>query len=154
MHLDDVDEQYPRRLTDDALWACLRPHLSGADETLVPGGPLQHADHRAVADLVLSRWPEAQSLRLYREEPYATREAEVDGAPARGTAPWVPVGAARRDAVAKVRACSRYATQNPLLVPPGRRRRLLGLPLLLGWSALRRGEALTQPLHDAPAATA
>jgi hypothetical protein len=104
-----------------------------------------------VADLVLSRWPATRPVRLYREEPYATREGEA-GAPARGTAPWVSVRASRRDAVAKVRACSRYATQNPLLLAPGRRRRLLGLPRLLGWSAYRRGEAVTRPLGDLAAA--
>lgn len=152
VHLDDVDEQYPRRLTDDALWARLWPHLSSADETLVPGGPLHHADHRAVADLVLTRWPATRSVRLYREEPYATRAGQPDAGPARGTAPWVCVGASRRDAIDKVRACARYATQNPLLVAPGRRHRLLGLPRMLGWSALRRGEAVTRPLDDAPSA--
>jgi LmbE family N-acetylglucosaminyl deacetylase len=154
VHLDDVDEQYPRRLSDDALWARLAPHLDGADELLVPGGPLQHADHRMVADLVLSRRPTTGSLRLYREEPYASRTA-VDrdfDPPALGSdATWTRLRASTRDAVVKARACSRYETQNPHLLAPGRRRRLVGLPRMLAWSAYRRGEAVTQPQGEAPA---
>jgi LmbE family N-acetylglucosaminyl deacetylase len=148
VHLDDVDEQYPRRLTDGELWSHLEPHVRTAGELLVPGGPMSHADHRVVTRLVVTRSPHERLLRLYREEPYAYRHAGMRSAhppPAFGPEPWLRVRPAPQDAVSKLRACARYRTQNPLLIVPGRRRQLVGLPRMLWWSAQVRGEGITAP---------
>ncbi len=149
VHLDDVDEQYPRRFADEALWEQLEPLVRSAGELLVPGAPLRHRDHQAVAGLVLERSAPDRRLRLYREEPYALRErahrrATTD--PWSGRAAWQRVRPDPRDAVSKLRACACYRSQLPLLASSGDRRRGAALATALLWSAQFRGEGLTGPV--------
>ncbi|MGY1631528.1 PIG-L deacetylase family protein [Geodermatophilus sp. SYSU D01186] len=152
-HLPDVDEQYPRRLDDAQLSVALTPLLEGADEVLVPGFPLRHADHAAVTALVLRALPPDRVVRLYVEEPYALRERLADQ-PAGDQWPlllqWGPVPGSRRGVVQKLRAAQCYRSQLPLLSDPSLHRRLGVRPAVLLLELLRtavsRGEWVSEPV--------
>lgn len=110
------EEQYGEEASDDAIWAAIAPHLSGADAILVPGFPLDHADHRRLARMTLSRVDVRTRLGLYVEQPYATW---ADGPPRAAVlsqwvdedVAWRPVPALGRDRRRKWRACLAYRSQ-------------------------------------------
>lgn len=121
---------------EDAAWAALEPALAGAARVLVPGWPLEHADHVWAAGLVRRR--SAAPVVLYAEEPYASRVGrapEVDGVG------WEPSAVTWADRRAKGRACRSYRSQFL-------RRRHLPRRLLLP-ELLRRDELLGTPLTRA-----
>lgn len=66
--LDSTD--FPRN--PDAIWSQLAGHLSDAAVVLIPGFPLEHADHDFVAHLVRSRASQDVPLWTYVEQPYAS----------------------------------------------------------------------------------
>lgn len=65
-----ADEQYHRPRDGDAIHAAIDAATAGFDLVFVPGAPLSHADHRYLADLVLSRGLPGRQLWLYAEQPY------------------------------------------------------------------------------------
>jgi LmbE family N-acetylglucosaminyl deacetylase len=152
LHIDEVDAQYPRRRSPDALWRELRPALDGCDDLLLPGFPLRNSDHLEVTRTVLTHLDPRTKVRLYLEEPYALRErgstgpADVWG----GSASWGPLPTQWRDAVTKLRATRCYDSQLPLLArerlsPPSAAGGLV-LQLELLHAARTRGEWCTPPL--------
>ncbi|SDZ09182.1 N-acetylglucosaminyl deacetylase, LmbE family [Geodermatophilus africanus] len=152
-HLFDVDEQYPRRLDDDQASAALAPFLEDADEVLLPGFPLRHADHAAVTTLALRALPPDRLVRLYVEEPYALRERLADQPAVDPWTPplrWGPVKGSRRGVVSKLRAVRRYRSQLVLLSDPSPHRRLGVRPAVLLLELLRttasRGEWVSEPV--------
>jgi LmbE family N-acetylglucosaminyl deacetylase len=68
------DAQQQRGADDEQIWQSLAPLLSEADAVLVPGYPLQHADHAWLATLLLERFSVAP-VALYVEQPYAANVA-------------------------------------------------------------------------------
>jgi len=110
------EEQYGEKASDDEVWAAIVPHLAGADAVLAPGFPLDHADHRRLARMTVSRADAQTRLGLYAEQPYATW---ADGSPgAQELVPsvdenlsWHPVRTLPRDRRQKWRACMAYRSQ-------------------------------------------
>jgi LmbE family N-acetylglucosaminyl deacetylase len=110
------EEQYGEEATDDAVWAAIAPHLSGADAVLVPGYPLDHADHAQLARLSVSRADGQCRVGLYAEQPYATWAPGPPGAGALAPSmyealAWRPVRTLPRDRRRKWRACLAYRSQ-------------------------------------------
>ncbi|MGZ4358262.1 MAG: PIG-L deacetylase family protein [Gaiellaceae bacterium] len=64
------DEQHGRGAGDDEVWQGLAPIVADAHVVLVPGYPLEHADHAWLTVLVLERFSLAP-VALYVEQPYA-----------------------------------------------------------------------------------
>lgn len=155
-HVDEVDEQHPRRRSDKDLWRELEPLLTDCEEVLVPGYPLHNADHRDVKDLVLRNLAPDRPVRLYLEEPYGLRER----APSAGTADrwdgqvrWGSLPTSPRDRLAKLRAVGCYRSQLPLLGPgrlPSPSRLAAAVTVGQLWHATgTRGERLTAPVPAA-----
>jgi len=84
----------------------------GADAVVVPGSPLEHADHRWLSGLFEERgFPNAR-LGLYREQPYAGLLPNDEERALPRSARSAP--ASLRDWIAKARACRAYSSQLPL----------------------------------------
>jgi LmbE family N-acetylglucosaminyl deacetylase len=71
------DSGYVGHRDPDAIWVGLAPYVQGADVTLLPGWPLQHADHRYAALLVLERIAATAPVVFYAEHPYAAEPATL-----------------------------------------------------------------------------
>lgn len=67
---DFQDIAYLSRRDPDKLWDFLAVHVSNADAVLLPGWPLQHADHRYATMLALQRIEDVP-IAFYSELPYA-----------------------------------------------------------------------------------
>jgi LmbE family N-acetylglucosaminyl deacetylase len=107
------DETYGRSADDDEIWRVIRDAVRECELVLVPGFPLEHADHAWLTQLVLQRRTELTSaLGFYAEQPYAS------AAPARAhrASPPLPLTFARvaktpSDVYAKLRASLQYRSQ-------------------------------------------
>ena len=56
---------------DDEIWEAVEPQLAHAALVLIPGYPLEHADHAWLTRLVTKRASASTRLGLYVEQPYA-----------------------------------------------------------------------------------
>lgn len=152
VHVDEVDEQYPRRHSRTGLWRRLAPTLLDCDELLLPGFPLHNADHAEVTHTVLAHIDPDTPVRLYLEEPYALRERAADGRGDTwdGHVSWGSTSTVWRDAAAKLRASACYGSQLPMLAPgrmsPPSAVGALVTQCQLWWAAQTRGEWCTPPL--------
>lgn len=112
-------------VADETLWPEVRDALADADVVLVPGYPLTHPDHVAVARLVLGRIRGADGraprLGLYVEEPYAAWAGRPPSVPdslrdlVAGDVTWTTVRGAGVDRRNKRRAGRAYRSQLRLL---------------------------------------
>jgi LmbE family N-acetylglucosaminyl deacetylase len=110
------EAQYGAPADDDAVWAAVLPHISGADAVLIPGFPLEHADHRRLAGLVVARADRGSRIGLYAEQPYAMwgrgpEDASFEVMRLAGEVEWRPMRALPRDRRRKWRACLAYRSQ-------------------------------------------
>ncbi len=122
--LDFDAEPYPRGVTLAQLSASIAAHVAPSDAVLLPGYPLEHADHLAVARATLEFPIACRRMGVYVEQPYAyfmhavhRRPAERDAA-APSLAPliktpleWTHVRASTVEARLKNRAMRAYASQ-------------------------------------------
>ncbi|MEP7202471.1 MAG: PIG-L family deacetylase [Ilumatobacteraceae bacterium] len=104
----------------DAMWDTLGPLLQTASLVMLPGWPLDHADHRYATTLVLDRLPKHQPVMFYGELPTARSATAIVKSLTRGKAlPWLlhALGdemrwftpqLSRRDVDAKMRAIAAY----------------------------------------------
>lgn len=67
-------ENYAETRSGDEVWSALEPHLNDAALVLLPGHPLEHADHVWLTQLVTQR-ADASNLGFYVEQPYANLTA-------------------------------------------------------------------------------
>ena len=132
-----------------ALRAALRPALRDAQVVLVPGSPLQHADHLLVAGVTEACVPAGAVLARYLEQPYATWQA-LSRPAGRGRAPAPETG--RAVAVAGwSRSSACWRCQRRKLVAVGHYRSQLAvlrrLPRLrvAAHELLSRGERIAWP---------
>jgi LmbE family N-acetylglucosaminyl deacetylase len=65
------DEGYPRGGDAEQVWAALAPKLAAADLVLMPGYPLENADHAWLTRMLLERMPSELPAVFYVEQPYA-----------------------------------------------------------------------------------
>lgn len=124
----------------DELTQTLAPPLDGIDLLLLPGWPLSHPDHRAIAGASLDDRFAGCRVGWYLEQPYATARAWTDAIPAGVT--WAvqrPSGSAR---ARKASAVRRLRSQLALLgisracgLPVASRFRIgqLGWPEAVAW---------------------
>ena len=106
------DRQYEPEHDADAIWEALRRAVEGAGLALVPGGPLLHEDHAWVASLVARRGLVDCRLGWYAEQPYALhpQAAGLVESP-----DWESFAVTPAERLRKLRACSAYRSQVPLL---------------------------------------
>ncbi len=147
-------QPYERRASMDEVVAAVAAATVGADTILIPGFPLEHADHAALTNGLLSRGLGCRSLGLYAEQPYsfdrrATPRGPVAAMPAAraGNAPltWHCARADGRHRKLKLRAVQQYKSQLPQL---GLRQRGLGylrLRRMLWQEARLGGETIAWP---------
>jgi LmbE family N-acetylglucosaminyl deacetylase len=147
-------QPYERRASMDEVVSAVAAATAGADTVLIPGFPLEHADHAALTRGLLSRGLSCGNLGLYAEQPYsfdlnATPRGPVTAMPAaRGTnAPltWHRAPADRRHRQLKLRALQQYQSQLRQL---GLRQRGLGylrLRRMLWHEARLGGETIGWP---------
>jgi LmbE family N-acetylglucosaminyl deacetylase len=147
-------EPYERHGSMHDVVAAVTTATAGADTILLPGFPLQHADHAALTHGLLTRGLSCRRLGLYAEQPYsfdlrATPKGAVmsiAAAPVKnGTLTWQRAGAHSRHRRLKLQAVKQYASQLPQL---GLRQRGLGylrLRRMLWHEARMGGEAIAWP---------
>jgi LmbE family N-acetylglucosaminyl deacetylase len=103
------DDTYGPRNSGEEIWDGIRGLIDACDVLLVPGFPLRHSDHAALAQLVVQRRRELKcALGFYAEQPYATR-AENPTAPL--ALEFEQVAAGAKDRYAKLRAALQYRSQ-------------------------------------------
>jgi LmbE family N-acetylglucosaminyl deacetylase len=100
---------YDRHGTDDAVRDAVTVAVGGADEVLVPGFPLTHPDHAALARVLEGSDLGAGRIGRYAEVLYVRRAGVV------AEPPFRVVEARPRDRLAKWRAIREYRSQLPLL---------------------------------------
>jgi LmbE family N-acetylglucosaminyl deacetylase len=114
------DEQYDRRGDERQVGAALATAVDGADIVLIPGWPLENADHAWLSELFLrTRQAQCGRLGLYIEQPYAFyRRARASAAVAASLRPllgappaWRHLSASRVDRQLKRQAVSAYRSQ-------------------------------------------
>jgi LmbE family N-acetylglucosaminyl deacetylase len=64
-------QPYDRRATIEEVVAAVAEITNGADAVLIPGFPLEHADHAALSQALLVAGLNCRRLGLYVEQPYA-----------------------------------------------------------------------------------
>jgi LmbE family N-acetylglucosaminyl deacetylase len=145
---------YRRRASMAEVVATVVAATAGADTILIPGFPLQHADHAALTNALLSHGLNCRSLGLYAEQPYsfdlsATPAGPVAAMPAAavrsGAMTWQHARAESRHRKLKLRAVQQYQSQLPQL---GLRQRGLGylrLRRMLWQEARLGGETIAWP---------
>jgi LmbE family N-acetylglucosaminyl deacetylase len=117
----------------DAIFAAVAEKVSGADIVLVPGFPLQNADHAWLARLFDERQPLSARLGRYVEQPYAfaVRKEQPLSGPG-----WERSAVTLVDRFRKRRAVREYASQLPLLSLGPQKLNLLVLQgEAISWSA-------------------
>jgi LmbE family N-acetylglucosaminyl deacetylase len=111
---------YERRASMQEVVAAVVAATAGADTVLIPGFPLEHADHAALSHALLAHGLSCRSLGLYAEQPYsfdlrATPNGPVPAMPAagvkNGALTWHRAGAQRRHRQLKLRAVKEYKSQ-------------------------------------------
>ena len=100
------DEQYPRGGSDEVIRGQVAEVTVGADLVLVPGFPLQHDDHRFVAELLGDDLGSA-AVAEYVEQPYAA----LAGLSTSGAHGWEAISLPYISVGAKHRALRAYETQ-------------------------------------------
>jgi LmbE family N-acetylglucosaminyl deacetylase len=124
---------YTQDKDDDLIFASIAERVSSADVVLVPGFPLQNADHAWLARLFDERPPLSARLGRYVEQPYAfmvRREQPLSGSE------WEKSRVTAVDRVRKRRAVREYASQLPLLSLGPQKLNLLVLQgEAISWSA-------------------
>jgi LmbE family N-acetylglucosaminyl deacetylase len=75
------DDKYGSPSDDEVVWASIEEVVRRADTVLVPGFPLDHADHSRLARIVLGRRLPAERVGLYVEQPYAAVRGERPSVP-------------------------------------------------------------------------
>jgi LmbE family N-acetylglucosaminyl deacetylase len=145
---------YERRASMQEVVSAVVAATAGADTVLIPGFPLEHADHAALTHALLSHGLSCRSLGLYAEQPYsfdlrATPNGPVPAMPAAGVKSgaltWHRAGAQRRHRQLKLRAVKEYKSQLPQL---GLRQTGLGylrLRRMLWQEARLGGETIAWP---------
>lgn len=111
------DRQYSAVAPDD-VWRAVEPLFAGADAVLLPGFPLDHADHVVVTSTVVERLPAGPRIGLYVEQPYAMMIRREVAVPDPGREPsslgdveWHRLRPSSRAWVAKQRALRAYRSQ-------------------------------------------
>jgi LmbE family N-acetylglucosaminyl deacetylase len=168
--LDFGAQPYERRGSLEEVMSAVAAATAGADTILIPGYPLEHADHAAIANGLLCRELSCRRLGLYAEQPYAfdlgaTPQGRVEALPvANESRPlpwqraadaftlqrtaasftWQPATAHRRHRRLKLQAVKQYQSQLRSL---GFRQRGFGYLRLhrMLWSEARRGETIGWP---------
>jgi LmbE family N-acetylglucosaminyl deacetylase len=145
---------YDRRASMQEVVSAVMAVTAGADTVLIPGYPLEHADHAALTHALLSGELGCRTLGLYAEQPYsfdlqATPWGPVAAMPAvshgNGTLTWQRAGADGRHRQLKLRAVKQYKSQLPQL---GLRQTGLGhlrLRRMLWQEARLGGETIAWP---------
>jgi LmbE family N-acetylglucosaminyl deacetylase len=109
------DMTYGRPFRPDLLLRAVRAAAAEADVVLVPGFPLVHPDHQAIARLILEARLDAPGLGVYVEEPYAANRASLlppTPPPAvAGPVEWETIRAPATDRAAKRCALRCYRSQ-------------------------------------------
>jgi LmbE family N-acetylglucosaminyl deacetylase len=113
VHLPGRDDQYDRGVRLDELWTPVAELATEHDVVFLPGAPLEHDDHRAVAGGVLRALAPDTVVARYAEEPYLFWSGTDPDAWAAGA--WHRHRASIVDVITKVRALRCYRTQLPLL---------------------------------------
>lgn len=117
-------QPYSRRAGMAEVVSTVVAATAGADTILIPGFPLEHADHAALTNGLLSHGLGCRNLGLYAEQPYsfdlrATPAGPVPAMPAAavasGTMTWQRAPAQRRHRKLKLRAVQQYQSQLPQL---------------------------------------
>jgi LmbE family N-acetylglucosaminyl deacetylase len=145
---------YERRESMEEVVSAVEAATAGADTVLIPGFPLEHADHASLTHALLSHGLRCRSLGLYAEQPYsfdlrATPNGPIPAMPAAcvrsGAFTWHRACAQRRHRQLKLRAVQQYQSQLRLL---GLRQRGLGylrLRRMLWQEARLGGETIAWP---------
>lgn len=143
LHLDGRDEQYRRDDDEGHLWEVVHALAQFYDLVLVPAHPLQHDDHRRLAQRAAVELADRVPVWVYAEEPYLLRSHSTppDHVEGLGELRWARSPGRPVDVARKARALSRYRSQLPLLAG---RRTTAGLLAQLALRA-RAGEWLGAP---------
>jgi LmbE family N-acetylglucosaminyl deacetylase len=139
------DEQYDRRGDEWQVGAALATAVDGANVVLIPGWPLENADHAWLSELLLRTQAQCGRLGLYVEQPYAFyRRARAPVAVAASLRPllgaipaWHHLSVSRVDRQLKRQAVSAYRSQARQLGL-----RFLGIRRLLLHERAQGGEAI------------
>ena len=111
---------YDRRASMQEVVSAVLAVTAEADTVLIPGYPLEHADHAALTHALLSSGLGCRTLGLYAEQPYsfdlrATPRGPVAAMPAahngNGTLTWHRARANGRHRQLKLRAVKQYKSQ-------------------------------------------
>ena len=145
---------YARRESMEEVVSAVVAATAGADTVLIPGFPLEHADHASITHALLSHGLRCRNLGLYAEQPYSfdlrtTPNGPIPAMPAAsvrsGAFTWRRACAQRRHRQLKLRAVQQYQSQLRLL---GLRQRGLGylrLHRMLWQEARLGGETIAWP---------
>jgi hypothetical protein len=139
------DEQYDRRGDEHAIGAAVATAADGADAVLIPGWPLENADHAWLSEVLLKRPVHCARLGLYLEQPYAFYRRETGSLTVadsiqcvlKGSPSWHHLSATRLDRQLKREAVTAYQSQARQLGL-----RFLGVRRLLNYERARGGEAI------------
>jgi LmbE family N-acetylglucosaminyl deacetylase len=110
------DDQHGRPPAEDELWSSIHDAVGRADTVLVPGFPLDHADHLRLARVTLARQFGARRVGLYVEQPYAAVRGDPPGvlplaSLAADEPEWQALNARVAARLRKVRAWRAYRSQ-------------------------------------------
>jgi LmbE family N-acetylglucosaminyl deacetylase len=102
------DEQYDQRRDEQQVGTALVAALAGADAVLIPGWPLQNADHLWLNDLLLRTELQCGQLGLYLEQPYGFYRRAC---PSAAMPDWHHLSTSTVDRELKRHAVSAYRSQ-------------------------------------------
>ncbi|MFN2471267.1 MAG: PIG-L deacetylase family protein [Gaiellaceae bacterium] len=111
------DSQYRTPGDDARAREAVAERLRDAPVVLVPGFPLEHPDHAALARLLLAEPLPTRRIGLYVEQPYGMWSEASPRPPAGARGSWVSLRAGPVARARKVLACKAYRSQLPLLGP-------------------------------------
>jgi LmbE family N-acetylglucosaminyl deacetylase len=89
------DDQYGRSADEGEVWEMLEQASADAGTLLVPGFPLEHADHAWLTQFVLKRARPPAQVLLYREQPYAAFRGTLSGRSQVSDTIWAAAGPLR-----------------------------------------------------------